>query len=138
MASLNFIRTAANFTMKPNNKNVTFIHLRNLNTAQITQQTSNASKRLINILSKLAEYRHPIIYNAQVIKEITKEVYVKEGLRPPSGSQISAAWEKLKNTRWQNLSLHDYKIIGVRSLECLGFFAIGEIIGRRSLIGYKV
>ncbi|CAG8463458.1 88_t:CDS:2 [Diversispora eburnea] len=124
MASLNFIRTAANFTVKPNNKNVTLFHLRNLTTAQ---QASNASKRLINILSRLA-----------VIKEITKEVYVKEGLRPPSGSQISAAWEKLKNTKWQNLSLHDYKIIGVRSLECLGFFAIGEIIGRRSLIGYKV
>lgn len=86
----------------------------------------------------LQEYRHPIIYGTRVVKELAKEVYIREGLRPPNGSQISEALEKLKYARFENLSMHDYKIIGVRSLECLGFFAIGEMIGRRSIIGYKV
>ncbi|CAG8590827.1 3734_t:CDS:2 [Dentiscutata erythropus] len=91
-------------------------------------------------LSKLAEYRKPIIYNALVIKELAKEVYIKEGLRPPTTSEISQAWSNLRS-----IGLNDLKGIGlrdaaravIRSVEVIGFFAIGEMIGRGSLIGYK-
>ncbi|CAG8506698.1 11538_t:CDS:2, partial [Scutellospora calospora] len=83
--------------------------------------------------NELPEYRKPIIYNALVIKELAKEVYIKEGLRPPTISEISQAWSNLKSIRLQEIGLKDAARIAIRSVEVLGFFAIGEIIGRRNL-----
>ncbi|CAG8510031.1 5020_t:CDS:2, partial [Acaulospora colombiana] len=106
-------------------------------TSQATEKASNAAK---GTLSKIAGFQKPIVYNARVLKEIAKEVYVKENLRPPSAAQISEVWEGLKSIRPSDinkLSSDDIKTIGVRSLECLGFFIIGEVIGRRGLIGYN-
>ncbi|CAG8672563.1 13534_t:CDS:1, partial [Cetraspora pellucida] len=82
----------------------------------------------------------PIIYNSLVIKELAKEVYIKEGLRPPTISEISQAFSNLQSIRLRDLmeiGLRDAARIAIRSVEVFGFFALGEIIGRRSLIGYK-
>jgi len=135
MSSPILSRTAAKFSIR---SNAAFrgLYARNLTTAQATEKASNATKGVFGTLSKITE---PIIYNARVLKEIAKEVYTKENLRPPSTAQVSEAWEGLKSIKRsdvKNLSIENIKTIGVRSLECLGFFAIGEVIGRRSLIGY--
>ncbi|RIB07800.1 mitochondrial ATP synthase g subunit-domain-containing protein [Gigaspora rosea] len=102
----------------------------------VRHATNSATKTL----SKLAEYRKPIIYNALVIKELAKEVYIKEGLRPPTMSEISQVWSNLQSFGLKDLKeigLRDAARIVIRSVEVFGFFAIGEMIGRRSLIGYK-
>ncbi|CAG8448480.1 2241_t:CDS:2 [Acaulospora morrowiae] len=125
-------RTTAKFAARSNAFQGFFA--RGLTTAE---KASNTTK---GAFSKFAELRKPIVYNAKVLKELAKEVYIKENLRPPNQSQISEAWEALKSLKWsyiKNASVKDIKIFGVRSLECLGFFAIGEVIGRRSLIGYN-
>uniref|UniRef100_A0A1D1XZ47 ATP synthase subunit g, mitochondrial n=1 Tax=Anthurium amnicola TaxID=1678845 RepID=A0A1D1XZ47_9ARAE len=91
--------------------------------------------------SKIAGVRELIVYDAKVLNEIAKEVYTKESLGPPNGVQISEAWENLKSIRWKHiteLNPRDYIRIGIRSVEVAGFFALGEIIGRFSIIGYNV
>src|SRR5437764_15046759 len=80
------------------------------------------------------------IYNTLVAKEIAKEVYIREGLKPPNGTQISETWDALKSIRLNdltNLGPREFAKIGIRALEVFGFFAIGEVIGRRSLVGYN-
>jgi hypothetical protein len=86
-------------------------------------------------------FQEPIVYNVKVFNEIAKEVYTKESLGPPNKAQISEAWENLKSIRWKNigdLSPNDYAKLGIRSIEVAGFFALGEIIGRFSIIGYNI
>jgi len=90
----------------------------------------------------LIALRKPIFYNAAVVKELVKEVWKKEDLSPPSLAQIEEARTYVQKTlHWKyikSLSLYDYARIGIRSVEVAGFFFIGEVIGRRSLIGYNV
>ncbi|RIA97311.1 mitochondrial ATP synthase g subunit-domain-containing protein [Glomus cerebriforme] len=108
---------------------------------QCIRNLSTDTKGSKNILSKIADYRKPIVYNVKVLEEIAKEVYTKENLGPPNKAQISEAWENLKSIKWKNIyDLNPTKCVkvGIRSIEIAGFFAIGEIIGRFSLLGYNI
>jgi F-type H+-transporting ATPase subunit g len=83
-------------------------------------------------------------------------VYLKEGMSPPSGAQFSETWNvvrkelsnptalfkqamqytdlaKLQAVGWQPIVRG-----GLRGIELFGFFVVGEMIGRRSLMGYQV
>jgi hypothetical protein len=94
------------------------------------------------ILLDLIALRKPIFYNAAVARELVKEIWKRENLSPPSLAQIEEARSLIqKSLSWsyvRSLSLYDYAKIGIHSVEMAGFFFIGEVIGRRSLIGYNV
>ncbi|GJE85530.1 ATP synthase subunit g, mitochondrial [Phanerochaete sordida] len=89
-------------------------------------------------------YREPLVYNFQVAREFLKQIYVAERLQPPSLSTVQNAY----NTIWSRASnpgywrevfrTGEYAKIGVYALEAYGIFKIGEIIGRRSLVGYNI
>nr|CAG8604282.1 2690_t:CDS:10 [Entrophospora candida] len=88
-------------------------------TAQVYNKTGEVAKSV----------GKSIIYNALVTKELAKEVYIREGLQPPTGAQISETWNNLKSTRpkdFTNLSPTDLVKVGIRALEVFGIFAIGE------------
>jgi F-type H+-transporting ATPase subunit g len=85
------------------------------------------------------------VYNSKVAAELMKQVYVREQMQLPKIEQ----WPEAKK-QWQEL-LHIYssgayrewtlKELLQRSLvaaEIMGFFVIGEMIGRRSIIGYNI
>ncbi|KAK8865683.1 hypothetical protein IAR55_000828 [Kwoniella newhampshirensis] len=93
----------------------------------------------------LGAYREPVVYNAKVVSSLAKQVYKAEKLAPPlelstwarAYSQIYSRaanvgfWkETLRTGAWAGL--------GVAALEAYGIFSIGEIIGRRHLVGYKL
>lgn len=88
----------------------------------------------------------PILYNAKVAGQIAKQVYIREGMAPPSGSQFEAAKESVLKfskaarspSTWKNLSKEQYLKAGLVTAEVYTFFMIGEIIGRRNLVGYDV
>ncbi|KAF9910752.1 hypothetical protein BX616_010788 [Lobosporangium transversale] len=96
-----------------------------------------------SIVSKLYG---PLLYNTKVAAQIAKQVYIREGMAPPSGAQIEAAkdatlkfiWNARNLNTWKNISKDQYVRAGLVAAEAYTFFMLGEIIGRRNLIGYNV
>ncbi|OCH94845.1 hypothetical protein OBBRIDRAFT_721909 [Obba rivulosa] len=92
----------------------------------------------------LGAYRQPLVYNAAVAREFLKQVYVTERLQPPSLSTFldvyATLWARAKNPAyWRELvQSGEWTKVGLYAVEAYGIFKVGEIIGRRSLIGYNV
>ncbi|KAG8895900.1 hypothetical protein FRB99_000286 [Tulasnella sp. 403] len=106
------------------------------------QLASGVTDRIANAF---ASYRGPLIYNTRVLGHVFKQVYKAEKLAPPSSfAEIQSAYQTLFNrakdiSYWRNLySTGEWKKVAIGGLEVYGIFKLGEIIGRRSLIGYKV
>lgn len=120
-------------------------------------------------------YRQPIVYNAEVARELLKQVYIAERLQPPTSfatvtDAYTVLWGRAKNPQyWRDLlttgqwarvavyAVEAYTIFKVSPLNFHGFLRVfrcffcplalyanwsreqvGEIIGRRHLIGYKL
>ncbi|KAG6866406.1 hypothetical protein C0991_004691 [Blastosporella zonata] len=92
----------------------------------------------------LGGYRQPLLYNLSVTREVLKQIYRTEGLAPPSFATVQTAYQ----TIWQRVSNPAYfreiagngelARIGVYAVEAYGIFKIGEIFGRRTLVGYDL
>lgn len=72
-------------------------------------------------------------------------MYVAEALAPPTSlNSITSAyrqiWSKASDKSYwtQLLTKGDWKRVGIYAVEAYGIFTIGEMIGRRSLVGYKL
>ncbi|KAG6820816.1 hypothetical protein H0H93_011110 [Arthromyces matolae] len=94
--------------------------------------------------SLLGAYREPLFYNFAVTREILKQIYRTEGLAPPSLNAIQTAykslWTNVTNVAYlrQIVANGDVARVGVYAVEAYGIFKIGEIFGRRSLVGYDL
>ncbi|PPQ69278.1 hypothetical protein CVT25_005935 [Psilocybe cyanescens] len=92
----------------------------------------------------LGSYRQPLLYNLAVTKEVLKQIYVKEGLQPPNIAAVKSAyaslWSQVSNPALAGNLLKSGELgrVGVYGLQAYGIYKIGEIIGRRSLVGYKL
>ncbi|CAO3585413.1 unnamed protein product [Absidia cylindrospora] len=95
-----------------------------------------------NFVNKAIAIQKPIVYNTKVVGEVAKQVYTKEGMSFPTGAQFTEAQNfvkknanvnSLKSVTWNNVAKG-----GVVLAEIYTFFLIGEIVGRRNLIGYDV
>jgi len=87
----------------------------------------------------------PLSYNLSVAREFLKQVYVAERLAPPLSPQTwSSAYttlaQRARNPNyWREIvKTGEWARVGVYALEAYGIFKIGEILGRRSLVGYNV
>ncbi|PVG04306.1 hypothetical protein CPB86DRAFT_869016 [Serendipita vermifera] len=97
------------------------------------------------VQGSLGGYREPIMYNLSVLKEVFKQVYIRESLAPPKSlSQITQAyrslWERGSSVQWWRNALEsgEWKRVGIYALEAYGIFHIGEMVGRRSIVGYDL
>ncbi|KAG4302113.1 hypothetical protein PCANB_001655 [Pneumocystis canis] len=100
-------------------------------------------KTLNNIFyEQPTDYRASIKYNIQVAQELIKQVWTQEKLRPPSFSEIERTYrtfpQYLNISYFRSLSQEELIRLGIYLIEAYGFFKLGEIIGRRHLIGYKI
>ncbi|KAF8649554.1 hypothetical protein AX16_005738 [Volvariella volvacea WC 439] len=92
----------------------------------------------------LGSYKQPLVYNFAVARQVVKQIYVAEGLAPPSLANVRQAYQTL----WENASSVAYwrgaissgeiVRVGIYGLEAYTIFKIGEILGRRHLIGYSI
>lgn len=110
----------------------------------------NAAKKAAGPLGErvgnmLGSYREPLTYNLSVAREFLKQVYVAERLAPPLSPQTwSSAYttlaQRARNPNyWREIvKTGEWARVGVYALEAYGIFKIGEILGRRSLVGYNV
>ncbi|KAF8325938.1 mitochondrial ATP synthase g subunit-domain-containing protein [Amanita rubescens] len=92
----------------------------------------------------LGSYQQPLFYNLAVARELVKHIYRAERLSPPSLGAIQSAYsilfsQALSPAFWREAVVSGEILrIGVYGLEAYGIFKIGEIMGRRSLIGYNI
>ncbi|KAF9470483.1 hypothetical protein BDN70DRAFT_821316 [Pholiota conissans] len=92
----------------------------------------------------LGSYKQPLLYNLAVTRELAKQIYIKEGLQPPSFATVREVYTNLaKQVRAPGyigslLKSGEVGRIGVYGLQAYGIFKIGEIVGRRHVVGYKL
>ncbi|KAJ3859925.1 mitochondrial ATP synthase g subunit-domain-containing protein [Lentinula novae-zelandiae] len=119
-----------------------------------TQQTATkaleSAKKLAGPLGQtagkyLATYKEPVFYNFAVFREIVKQVYRAEGLSPPSSvdavqSAYRTIWTNATSKVFWQKAINNGEIarLGVYAVEAYGIFKIGEMVGRRSIVGYKL
>jgi len=119
---------------------VRFASIANVEQAATIQK--KATQVAQGYLGKLTALSKPVIYRAKVAAELAKQVYHTEGLAFPSPVQAEHALATIRqNATVQNikqLDLFSIARIGVYGLEAYFIFVIGEIIGRRHLVGYGV
>jgi F-type H+-transporting ATPase subunit g len=90
-------------------------------------------------------YRQPLIYNLQVTRELLKQIYVREGLSPPTSvsaftEAYSTLFQRARDPNyWREIAKNgEWAKVAVYGLEAYFIFNIGEMIGRRHLVGYKL
>ena len=93
------------------------------------------------------------IYYGKVAVELSKAVYVKEGLQPPTIAEFTKVYEcavaeskkfakdpnallALVAKNAQGFSKDEILRYICYFIQVVGFFSLGEIIGRRNVVGY--
>ncbi|KAJ7261719.1 mitochondrial ATP synthase g subunit-domain-containing protein [Mycena haematopus] len=88
--------------------------------------------------------RKSFLYNLAVSREIAKQVYHAELQFPRSASTWRTAYETLYRRAtdpayWRGIvQSGEIAKVGIYAVEAYGIFKIGEIIGRRKIVGYPV
>ena len=110
-------------------------------------------------------YQQPVKYNLAVAREVLKHVYTAERLQPPTSfgavlGTYSTLWARARSIGyWRDVVRSgEYARLGVYAIEAYGifkvrvlassplfsserawpFFQVGEIVGRRSFVGYNL
>jgi F-type H+-transporting ATPase subunit g len=93
----------------------------------------------------LGAYRQPLLYNLSVTREVLKHIYLAERLQPPTSlSAVQSAYATLwaracSPAYWRQIAGNgEWARVGVYAVEAFGIFKIGEILGKRSLVGYNL
>lgn len=102
------------------------------------------------LVTKTTSFATRTIYYGKVGAELSKQVYLKEGLQPPSIADFKKVYSQLykKSLHYavkpkevveivKTLSKNDALRYGAFAVQIVGFYSIGEVIGRRHLVGYK-
>ncbi|KAE8220670.1 hypothetical protein CF319_g5840 [Tilletia indica] len=100
------------------------------------------AERAQSLFSSITE---SVTYNLRTVGALAKQVYVAERLAPPTSTEsilsaYKSIWAFASNpAQWTRLVQNgDWKKVGIYSVEALGIFTIGEMIGRRSIVGYSL
>ncbi|CDK27051.1 unnamed protein product [Kuraishia capsulata CBS 1993] len=105
------------------------------------------------ITTKASDLASKTVYWSKVTAELAKEVYKKEGFAPPSVAEFQKVYESLykdalkfaldpkaavkyAKTIFNSLDKKTSITYGSYLVQILGLFSLGEIVGRRQLVGY--
>jgi len=93
---------------------------------------------------QLVSLGRQIVYGTRVFGYLAREVAVKEQFGPPSLSELGQAQKELAQgiKTLRTLSFMNYtvgEVLGklIQGFSVVSFFVVGEMVGRRSLIGYR-
>ncbi|SCU91242.1 LADA_0F08878g1_1 [Lachancea dasiensis] len=100
-------------------------------------------------VSKAQGYATKSIYYSKVVGELSKQVYLKEGLQPPSIADFQSVYTKLYKQAVsaalkpkqslgfiKNVQKDDVVKYGAYGIQLAGLYSLGEVIGRRKVVGY--
>ena len=86
------------------------------------------------------------IYYMQVSKHVCMRVYEQERMSPPSSAELDASIRAMREVATSTMtmarqkkmpSMDTLKLGGRVGLELLGWYTVGEMIGRWHVVGYK-
>ena len=116
-------------------------------------QTFSNTRSASSVASKVQNLADKSVYYSKVALELSKAVYTKEGLAPPTIAEFTKVFECAQNQA--KLVAKDPKafldVIAKNAqgfnkdeiiryfcyfIQVVGFFSLGEIIGRRNVVGY--
>ncbi|KAF5102335.1 hypothetical protein D0Z03_000430 [Geotrichum reessii] len=111
---------------------------------------AKATAAASGIVNKASALVSKTVFWSKVVAELGKQIYIKEGLAPPTGPQFKAVFESLKTLGLDAFKRPQYYIEAVKAnssdysvkflvgaVQVLGIFSLGEIIGRRKIVGYR-
>ncbi|CCG81538.1 putative Mitochondrial F1F0-ATP synthase g subunit [Taphrina deformans PYCC 5710] len=107
---------------------------------------SGITSRASSLAGGVFGLQEPIVYWSKVTGQLAKQVYQAEKMSPPSMAQIETTYKSLFKSistgqlmsSAKNMSTKDAVKLGVDGLVIYGFFVVGEMVGRRHLVGYEV
>lgn len=90
------------------------------------------------------------VYYGKVGAELSKQVYKTEKLQPPTLNEFKTVYTKIFNKSLyyverpkdvincaSKITKDDVLKYGIFGIQLLGFYSVGEVIGRRKLVGYR-
>lgn len=141
-------RNSSNVSKNLNQFKDKFLEISQSNLKNQSKLIHQLQSKLPNLNSKLntylGSYSQTVSYNLIFTKEVLKQVYLKENLTPPNLQEIKSAYTQFfQNSSslnfWKTLvESGEWKRYGIYTLEAIGIFSIGEMIGRRHIVGYKL
>ena len=100
-----------------------------------------------NFVTKATE---KTVYYGKVTAELSKQVYSKEKLQPPTLQDFKTVYSQIWKCGLERVTspkaaancissapMDVYLKCGAYGIQILGCFALGEVIGRRKLVGYR-
>lgn len=123
-----------------------------LRSARLAQPV--ARRNASDIAAKVNALTEKTVYCSKVAIELSKAVYKKEGLAPPSVAEFTKVYECAVNQaklfakdpkaaseavvkNAQGFSKDETLRYICYFIQIVGFFSLGEIIGRRNIVGYE-
>lgn len=117
------------------------------------QRLASAGGRTAKVAGFVQSLIPPTVYYSRVALELGKIVFQARKMSPPSSQTFQAYFQPLLNTlknpsqvssqtsnilgRLRNASRAEVASAGVVAAEVLGFFTVGEMIGRMKIVGYR-
>ncbi|SMN18521.1 similar to Saccharomyces cerevisiae YPR020W ATP20 Subunit g of the mitochondrial F1F0 ATP synthase [Maudiozyma saulgeensis] len=90
------------------------------------------------------------VYCGKVTGELSKQIYKSEKLQPPSLDEFKSVYMNLYSNSLRYIKTpqqavnclkasgkNDLLKYGAIGIQLLGFYSVGEVIGRRKLVGYN-
>jgi len=100
-------------------------------------------------IEKITTSTNKAIYWSKVTGELAKQVYLKEKLSPPSIADFQTVYQNLYKqalefsnqpkqilTLAKNFGKTELLQYGSLGIQLIGLFSLGEIVGRRQIVGY--
>ncbi|ODQ47892.1 hypothetical protein PICMEDRAFT_15767 [Pichia membranifaciens NRRL Y-2026] len=112
-----------------------------------------ARRSASSLAQTIASFSEKSVYYTKVALELSKSVYVKEGLAPPTVAEVTKVYEcalkqadsfakdpkafaDLVAKNAQGFSKDEILRYICYFIQIVGFFSLGEIVGRRNVVGY--
>ncbi|KAK2813848.1 hypothetical protein FQN50_000249 [Emmonsiellopsis sp. PD_5] len=107
------------------------------------------------VISFFDSLRAPTIYYSKVGLELSRIVFRGQNMSPPTMATFQAYYQPLLNSLRQpstlskafnpdailpsirSMDCRQWALVGVTTAEVIGFFSVGEILGRLKLVGYR-
>ncbi|KAJ3330078.1 hypothetical protein HDU76_006472 [Blyttiomyces sp. JEL0837] len=120
-----------------------------LNTAALAIQrraaSNTAAKTTADLSSRLAGITEPLMYYGRVAVEFGRLVAHHGKITLPNPGQLAEAQQgftnfftAFQNGAWKKVTVSEAGSLAAAGVTVYGFFLVGEMIGRGSVIGYQI